>query len=156
MESMNPRDLVVCPYNKAHTMLRNKLQKHVMKCKEIYKDEIELLICPFNNVHRVPAAEFHQHTKSCEDRKIILHYQLSQAAELNEETKHEKIEADENWDDTCVENYNPEIYASQATIVRESKGLFRAQRKQFIKQEHRRILGEEYDDVKPPKARKVK
>ncbi|EDW72430.1 uncharacterized protein Dwil_GK20915 [Drosophila willistoni] len=156
MESMNPRDIVQCPYNKAHTMLRKKLQQHVMKCKETYKDEIELLVCPFNKTHLLPAADFHQHTKSCEDRKIIMHYQLSQAAELNEETKHEKIEADENWDDTSVENYNPNLYASQANIVREANGLFPAQRKQFIKQERRRILGEDYDDVKPPKASKIK
>ncbi|XP_002068170.2 gametocyte-specific factor 1 homolog [Drosophila willistoni] len=155
MESMSPKDIVHCPYNRAHFMLRKKLQQHIMKCREIYKDEVELLVCPFNKAHHIPAPEFHQHTKSCEDRKIIMHYQYSQAAELNEETKHEKIESEENWDDTSVDDYNPQVYASQANIVRDASGMFPAQRKAFIKQERLRQLGEESDDVKPPKATKT-
>ncbi|KAH8419626.1 hypothetical protein KR222_011148, partial [Zaprionus bogoriensis] len=147
--------MVHCPYNKAHKMLRKKLQQHIIKCREYYKNEVELLVCPFNKAHLIPEPEYFQHTKSCIDRKIIAHYQHSAPAELNEETKHERIEAEENWDEDDVPDYDPQAYVSQANIVREPNGLFPSQRKAFIKEERKRLLGEESDgdaDKKAPKT----
>jgi len=58
MDKMNPNDLVLCPYNKAHKMLRKKLQQHLIKCRAYYKDEVELLVCPFNKAHLIPEPEY--------------------------------------------------------------------------------------------------
>ncbi|XP_022218274.1 gametocyte-specific factor 1 homolog [Drosophila obscura] len=138
MHRLEERDMVSCPYNKEHVMLRKKYQQHIIKCRELYKDTVELLVCPFNKGHLVPEPEFHQHTKSCDDRKIIVQYQTSEPAVLRADTRHEKIEADENWDDIKVEDYNPQVYCAQANIVREPNGMFPAQRKAFIKEERRR------------------
>lgn len=164
MDNIDPNDMVQCPYNKAHKMLRKKLQQHILKCREYYKDEVELLVCPFNKTHLIPEPEYvvssvlksnvtwsnakipQQHTKSCIDRRIIAHYQHSAPAELNEETKHEKIESEENWDNDDVPDYKPEVYVSKANIVREAKGLFPSQRKAFIKEERKRLLNEGSDD----------
>lgn len=96
-----------------------------------------------------------QHTKSCSDRKIIAHYQHSAPAELNEETKHEKIEAEENWDEDDVPDYDPQAYVSQANLVREPNGLFPSQRKAFIKEERKRLLGEHSDDDADKKRSKA-
>jgi len=65
---------------------------------------------------------------------------------LNEETRHAKVESEENWDDEDAPDYNPEVYVATANVVREAKGLFPSQRKAFIKEERKRLLNEESDD----------
>ncbi|XP_030387156.1 gametocyte-specific factor 1 homolog [Scaptodrosophila lebanonensis] len=147
MESSS--EMVTCPYNSAHRMLRKKLQQHIIKCRELYKNEIPLLNCPFNNSHLIPEPEFYQHTKSCEDRKIVAHFQFSESAPIKEDAKHEKISADEDWDEDNTPAYNPQVYAASANIVREPKGIFPAQRKDFIKEERKR-LGDLSDEEKMP------
>ncbi|XP_017126792.1 gametocyte-specific factor 1 homolog [Drosophila elegans] len=155
MDNGDESDMVNCPYNKEHKMLRKKLQQHILKCRVIYKDTVQLMICPFNKAHLIPEPELYQHTKSCEDRKIIVQYQTSAAAVLTEDTRHAKIESEENWDDDeDVPDYNPQVYCSQANIVREPNGLFPSQRKAFIKEENRRKFGDDYkEEKKPPKAK---
>jgi len=83
-----------------------------------------------------------------------VHYQTSAPAVLNEDTRHAKIECEENWDDDDVPDYDPQVYCSTANIVREPNGLFPSQRKAFIKEENRRQFGEDYKEEKPPKAKK--
>ncbi|KAH8301284.1 hypothetical protein KR018_010454 [Drosophila ironensis] len=145
--------MVCCPYNKTHRMLRKKLQQHVLKCRELHKDTLELRVCPFNKSHLIPEPEFFQHTNTCEDRKIIIHYQTSAGAVLSEDTRHAKIETEENWDDDDVPDYDPQVYCSTANIVREPNGMFRSQRKAFIKEENRRHFGANFtEEQKPPKA----
>ncbi|XP_017072099.1 gametocyte-specific factor 1 homolog [Drosophila eugracilis] len=154
MNNFDESDMVYCPYNKEHKMLRKKLQQHILKCRVIYKDTVELMVCPFNKTHLIPEPEFFQHTKACEDRKIIVDYQTNGSAELNEDTKHAKIECEENWDDDNDPVYDPQTYCSTANIVREPCGLFPSQRKAFIKEENRRHFGEDYKEEKrPPKAK---
>lgn len=58
MDNMDLNDMVHCPYNKAHKMLRKKLQQHILKCRVYYKDEVELLVCPFNKAHLIPEPEY--------------------------------------------------------------------------------------------------
>ncbi|KAH8373495.1 hypothetical protein KR009_011494 [Drosophila setifemur] len=146
--------MVYCPYNKLHKMLRKKLQQHILKCREIYKDTVELRVCPFNKAHLIPEPEFFQHTKSCEDRKIIVQYQTSAPAVLTNDTRHAKIESEENWDNDDNPDYDPQAYCSTANIVREPNGLFPSQRKAFIKEENRRHFGDNYaEKQKPPKVK---
>ncbi|KAH8267914.1 hypothetical protein KR026_010806 [Drosophila bipectinata] len=146
--------MVYCPYNKEHKMLRKKLQQHILKCREIHKDTVELKVCPFNKIHLIPEPEFFQHVKFCEDRKIIVQYQTSAAAVINDDTKHAKIESEENWDDVDVPDYDPQAYCSSANIVREPNGMFPSQRKAFIKEENRRRFGDDYDVEEQPKKNK--
>ncbi|KAH8242520.1 hypothetical protein KR032_010743 [Drosophila birchii] len=147
--------MVVCPYNKEHKMLRKRLQQHVIKCRELYKDQINLMTCPFNKLHLIPEQEYYSHLKICDDRKIIVQYQTSAAAVLSEDTKHAKIECDENWDDDDAPDYDPQAYCATANIVREPTGMFKSQRKAFIKDEIKRKFGEDYEEEpKPVKGKK--
>lgn len=50
-------DMVECPYNKTHRMLRRRLQTHLHKCRLQYPD-VELRKCPFNTTHLIPEPEF--------------------------------------------------------------------------------------------------
>ncbi|KAH8328355.1 hypothetical protein KR067_008456 [Drosophila pandora] len=148
--------MVNCPYNKEHKMLRKKLQQHILKCRELYKDTVELKVCPFNKIHLIPEPEFFQHVKFCVDRKIIVQYQTSAAAVLDQDTRHAKIECEENWDDVNEPDYDPQAYCSNANIVREPNGMFPSQRKAFIKEENRRRFGDDYEDEEKPKKNKSK
>ncbi|KAH8374049.1 hypothetical protein KR200_005615 [Drosophila serrata] len=142
--------MVYCPYNNEHKMLRKKLQQHILKCRELYKDQVNLMVCPFNKGHLIPEPEYYSHLKTCDDRKIIVQYQTSAAAVLSEDTKHAKIECEENWDDDDTPDYDPQAYCASANIVREPPGMFPSQRKAFIKEEKQRKLGEDYEEKPKP------
>lgn len=43
-------DLVECPYNRAHQILRSRIQTHLVRCRKSHPD-IHLEICPFNSTH---------------------------------------------------------------------------------------------------------
>lgn len=52
-------------------------------------------------------------------------------------------------------DYDPQAYVAQANLVREPNGLFPSQRKAFIKQERKRLLGENSDDDADKKRSKA-
>lgn len=45
-------ELVTCPYNVAHQILKKKLQTHLVKCEKQYS-HLGLVRCPYNNTHRI-------------------------------------------------------------------------------------------------------
>lgn len=53
----SPHDMIGCPYNPAHRMLRSRLQPHLIKCRKSYPDA-ELKTCPFDLTHLIPEPEF--------------------------------------------------------------------------------------------------
>lgn len=46
-----------CPYNKAHQIIRSRMQTHLAKCKKAYPEQ-KLLECPYNTIHKVLEAEY--------------------------------------------------------------------------------------------------
>lgn len=46
------KETVVCPYNKAHVILKSRFMTHLIKCEKNYPDS-ELIKCPFDTSHRV-------------------------------------------------------------------------------------------------------
>ncbi|XP_014085329.1 gametocyte-specific factor 1 homolog [Bactrocera oleae] len=118
MEENTAGDIVTCPYDNAHRVLRKRLQLHLIKCRLNYP-HVELQKCPLNQLHLVPEQDFERHLVNCPDRKIIAHYKY-----VDEMTflKHDPIESEENWDDTDSGNYNPETYALSNQIIRKPVG----------------------------------
>lgn len=49
-------EIVTCPYNESHRIMRKRLQRHLVKCRESHPD-VKLVRCPFNSVHQVPEPE---------------------------------------------------------------------------------------------------
>lgn len=43
-------DLVECPYNKAHQIMRSRLQFHLVRCRRSHPNS-EKVTCPFNTTH---------------------------------------------------------------------------------------------------------
>ncbi|XP_037812947.1 uncharacterized protein LOC119604433 [Lucilia sericata] len=132
-------DMVECPYNKTHRMLRKRLQSHLLKCRLSYPD-VELRKCPFNITHLIPEPEFTHHATNCPDRKLITQYKYDAPEPKEEEgPKHSPIECDEDWDDTDVNDYNPKLYLETAKIIRKPDGANPSERKLFIKKERKRL-----------------
>lgn len=53
--------------------------------------------------------------------------------------KHDPIECDEDWDDTVVNDYNPQKYLENANVIRKPDGANPSERKEFIKKERKRL-----------------
>ncbi|XP_054087451.1 gametocyte-specific factor 1 homolog [Zeugodacus cucurbitae] len=134
MEGNTVEDIVTCPYDRLHCVLRKRLQLHLIKCRLNYP-HVELRKCPMNQLHLVPEPEFQHHLMNCPDRKIIAHYKYSGETTF---MKHEPIESEENWDDTDTGDYNPETYVRNNQIIRQPIGL-PSQRKAFKHEEEKRL-----------------
>ncbi|XP_004524978.1 uncharacterized protein LOC101452112 [Ceratitis capitata] len=132
-------DVVVCPYNSAHRLMRKRLQSHLIKCRQNYP-QLELQICPFNVTHHIPEPEFNIHVTNCPDRKLITQYKYDIVEPKEEErVRHAPVECEENWDDTEVEDYNPQKFIDQKPVLRKPFGIPASERKQFIKRERIRL-----------------
>lgn len=57
MEENTAGDIVTCPYDNAHRVLRKRLQLHLIKCRLNYP-HVELQKCPLNQLHLVPEQDF--------------------------------------------------------------------------------------------------
>ncbi|XP_014085441.1 gametocyte-specific factor 1 homolog [Bactrocera oleae] len=143
----NDNDVVECPYNPAHRLLRKRLQPHLIKCRVNYP-QLELQKCPFNNTHHIPEPEFCLHVTNCPDRKLITQYKYNTAEPKEEErVSHAPIECEENWDDTEVNDYDPQKFIEKKDVLRQPIGIPPAERKEFIKTERKRLGDEEsYSD----------
>jgi len=103
----NDVDLVLCPYNPSHTILKKRIQSHLVKCRKTTPDSEKLEICMFNATHHIPRREMEMHLYMCPDRILVdqKHLEMEKGLEggyLNipdKSTSHqEKIElVDENW-----------------------------------------------------------
>lgn len=47
---------VVCPYNKSHIILKQRIQTHLIKCAKQHP-HIHLETCPFDITHKFPKEE---------------------------------------------------------------------------------------------------
>ncbi|XP_073830954.1 uncharacterized protein isoform X2 [Musca autumnalis] len=139
-------DMIECPYNNSHRMLRKRLQSHLLKCRVNYPN-VELRKCPFNLSHLIPEPEFTHHATNCPDRKLITQYKYDAPETVDEEVpKHKPIESEENWDETDVQDYDPNKYVENATVIRQPEGQTPSARKQFIKKERKRLGDADSDD----------
>lgn len=140
-------DMVECPYNKYHQMTRKRLIPHLLKCRLSYPDA-ELVKCPFNASHLIPEPEFTHHVANCKDKAIIHQYKYNTLpVKIDaEDRKQVEIDCDENWDDTEVDDYDPNKYVSKANVIRTNIGNLPSVRKQFTLSERKRLGDEDSDD----------
>ncbi|XP_030386481.1 gametocyte-specific factor 1 homolog [Scaptodrosophila lebanonensis] len=140
----NPNELVTCPYNKAHKVLRLRLAKHLDRCARTSNKPLELAICPFSTIHRMPAHELKAHMLICEDRGAMS-VEEPQSAELPAQKAPkmpdlEPVVGCEDWDkDEDVPTYNPQAYCEKSLIVRSNPGQPLAKRREFRESERRRL-----------------
>lgn len=50
-------NVVTCPYNPSHQILKHRFQTHLVKCRKSYPDQL-LKICPYNATHHIREPEY--------------------------------------------------------------------------------------------------
>lgn len=48
---------VVCPYNNSHHIHKNRIEMHILKCRNQHKGPTEMVVCDFNASHVIPKIE---------------------------------------------------------------------------------------------------
>ncbi|XP_062888972.1 gametocyte-specific factor 1-like [Mobula hypostoma] len=72
MSSIDPEDLLQCPYDKNHHIRACRFPYHLVKCRKNFPDIARKLeSCPFNARHCIPKAEMMHHIMNCVDKKVI-------------------------------------------------------------------------------------
>ncbi|XP_073978101.1 uncharacterized protein isoform X2 [Rhodnius prolixus] len=62
--------VLVCPYNKAHSIIKSRMQFHLVKCR-LQSPNSEKVVCPFDSTHIVPKVELEFHQQICENRIVL-------------------------------------------------------------------------------------
>uniref|UniRef100_A0A182KB59 CHHC U11-48K-type domain-containing protein n=1 Tax=Anopheles christyi TaxID=43041 RepID=A0A182KB59_9DIPT len=153
MEVPNFGTVVVCPYNSAHQIIAERMQKHLVKCRRQYPNA-KMAACPFNNAHHVPEQELNLHTKNCPNRDEMESFKYAiatNAAPLPQKGIYVRadgttVEAEtaptddmpvdeENWDDMDAAPYNPAKYCANNLIIRKATHMTAAEKRQFYEDE---------------------
>uniref|UniRef100_A0A6E8W8L5 CHHC U11-48K-type domain-containing protein n=1 Tax=Anopheles coluzzii TaxID=1518534 RepID=A0A6E8W8L5_ANOCL len=133
MEVPNYGTVVVCPYNNAHQILAERLQKHLVKCRRQYPNA-KITACPFNNAHHIPEQELKLHTKTCPDRGQMESFKYA-IASTPAPPPQAAQDDDENWDDMDAPAYNPAKYCANNLIIRKATHKTAAEKRQFYEDE---------------------
>ncbi|KAG5677349.1 hypothetical protein PVAND_007114 [Polypedilum vanderplanki] len=66
------KEMVVCPYNESHIILRARLPFHLLKCQKTYMGK-KMIKCPYNAMHIFENSSLlrkHIELGECEDFKF--------------------------------------------------------------------------------------
>ncbi|XP_037052370.1 gametocyte-specific factor 1-like [Bradysia coprophila] len=62
-------ELMECPFNSSHRIIRHRMPIHLVKCKKSYTGP-PLESCPYNAMHMVPKEKMVPHLMDCPDYHI--------------------------------------------------------------------------------------
>ncbi|CAG9312496.1 unnamed protein product [Blepharisma stoltei] len=62
------KESLVCPYNKNHVMPSNRLEWHLIECKDKINQSSGFAICPYNALHHVPTQLLEAHIQTCKNK----------------------------------------------------------------------------------------
>lgn len=136
-----PVEVVTCPFDEAHVILKERLQFHLTKCAYANKiKKSQVVLCPFNSVHRVPQWELNHHINICEDRKKIETF-VQSTVDTTPLFSVKKLEvtATENWDLVPGTTYRPSSVMYDKPVLLNLQGVTPSERKAFRAEERRRL-----------------
>uniref|UniRef100_A0A1B6C1I7 CHHC U11-48K-type domain-containing protein n=1 Tax=Clastoptera arizonana TaxID=38151 RepID=A0A1B6C1I7_9HEMI len=64
----SPDELVQCPFNKDHIVIRRRFVRHLMKCRKNHPNH-NMVVCPYNATEYVERSEFPNHLLKCKYKK---------------------------------------------------------------------------------------
>ena len=153
-------DLVQCPYDKSHRILRHRFQVHLVRCRKNFP-LAQVVTCPFNVTHVLNKKELDWHVTVCPERKTFENFRhreepiegLSTTMDTSfsaDNSAHQgdqfKVPIDpidastENWEnDPDVPSYDPKAYVENAPVLRMPVGMSPAQRNEFRAAERKRL-----------------
>jgi len=139
-------DTVICPYNKCHVILRQRIQTHLIKCARSHPD-IKLETCPFDVTHRYRKEDEKAHLEECSSRENFDRYvySVSSGSAPVEPTPRPrpppppKLNDEEDWDHYNTPTYDPQKYAMNAKVLRAPGLMTPSERRQFADSERQRL-----------------
>uniref|UniRef100_A0A182V3Y0 CHHC U11-48K-type domain-containing protein n=1 Tax=Anopheles merus TaxID=30066 RepID=A0A182V3Y0_ANOME len=60
-------EMLICPYNESHVIVRHRMPYHLVKCKKHHDANQSLQTCPFNAMHVMPKENIRTHIQTCPD-----------------------------------------------------------------------------------------
>lgn len=143
-----------CPFNPAHLIPAESMQRHLLKCRKQHKSS-GMLVCPFNQTHYLKTQEYAQHIKTCRDRILIESCRYTEKKDTRSgnqataqpsmanyatETASYDGNDEENWDDMDVPAYNPLKYCLENKVIRQACHLTPAEKRAFYEEERIRHM----------------
>ena len=66
---------VTCPFDNSHSILPERLLKHIRKCKKNNEIRAEsMLICPYSTTHYLKPEEFDEHVMNCYRQHALMRW----------------------------------------------------------------------------------
>lgn len=137
---------VTCPYNPSHQITKDKLIKHLVKCKRSYPDA-DVKVCSFNASHHVPTKDLKEHEKNCPDAQRFMSYQLQyKVRKFPQPVSSNRViispaSDEEDWEKeaTVKESYNPYKMTASKQVLRKIEGATESERREFRDKEKVRL-----------------
>ncbi|ETN66604.1 hypothetical protein AND_001609 [Anopheles darlingi] len=125
-----------CPFNPAHLLAGESMQKHLLKCKKQHKSS-NLIVCPDRIL-----IESCRYTEKNDARGGTNAGQRQETAQPNytAETTSYNGNDEENWDDMDVPAYNPLKYCLENKVIRQANHLTPAEKRAFYEEERIRHM----------------
>uniref|UniRef100_A0A182S2M0 CHHC U11-48K-type domain-containing protein n=1 Tax=Anopheles funestus TaxID=62324 RepID=A0A182S2M0_ANOFN len=60
-------EMMICPYDKSHIIVRHRMPYHLVKCKKHHDKAQMMESCPFNAMHVVLKTDMKEHIGKCPD-----------------------------------------------------------------------------------------
>lgn len=83
-------ELITCPFNPAHLIIKHRMPYHIVKCQKQYRGE-KLVVCHFNAMHWIPPYKMREHLEECaEYRATTMEYQRIRVNKLTKKLVEER------------------------------------------------------------------
>ncbi|KAF2893441.1 hypothetical protein ILUMI_12726 [Ignelater luminosus] len=117
MTNKSTSQSLVCPYNPAHTMLKERVQTHLIKCRRSCT-ELKWVPCIFNVTHQIPEQELSYHYETCPDRLGFDKHTFVPETSKNKYPVAPPVVNCSYWDDEDVPTYNPQEHCRNNPVLR--------------------------------------